>query len=704
MIEGLYAAKGYQYAKVDIEEAPMPGGPKLLHVTFKIDEGPKVQVQQIVWDGNKAFSDGDLSGQMKDTKAHGWLSWLLGGGTYDESKFDDDAERVRQYLGDRGYARVVIGTPQLEVIDTTKDGKTRHIRLRIPIDEGEKYKIGKIEISGNKAIRTEYLQSVFDIKPGDTFSHKKIADGYQKAKDAYGANGYMDFTMLPDLSFPGIDPETGRPIGPKPPSPILDLNLRMTEGPQYFVNHIAFVGNTNTHDMVVRREMRVLEGGVFNAESLKESVRRINQLGYFKPIDEKTIDQDVAKTPGADNKVDITLKVEEQNRNQISFGAGVSQFEGFFGQLSFQTSNFLGRGETVGVTAEKGSQAKDYEASFSEPYLFDRPISAGVSVYKREYIYPLEFTQDSTGSTYTLGFPIRSYTRGFLSYSYEDVLVKDINSAYLTPQVLARSPYLAASLLVDQGGRQRVGKISPSLVYNTVNQPIFPTDGKRFTVGFDFAGIGGNTEYVATNLEAIWYHTLTSRTSLGLHAQVQYIRPFGSTHTLPILEKYFLGGEYSVRGFDIRSIGPRDPSSELVTGGNKTLLFNAEYMINVYGPVRLIAFYDAGQVKDVGQGFSWREPLTRNTIPVYVSPILFDPLAGISLNNPLVSYTPITQVIGHTSAFKTSTGLEVRFMMPVLNVPFRLIGAYNPQRGGVLDNNLLPQQKLTFRFAVGSTF
>jgi outer membrane protein insertion porin family len=248
-----------------------------------------------------------------------------------------------------------------------------------------------------------------------------------------------------------------------------------------------------------------------------------------------------------------------------------------------------------------------------------------------------------------------------------------------------------------------VSKISPSVVFNTVNQPIFPTEGKRLTGSFDLAGLGGNTSFYQLRGESIWYIQFTPRQSVGLRAEAQYVRPFGQTDTLPIFEKFFLGGEYSVRGYDIRSVGPRDPQTQVVTGGNKTLLFNAEYYLNVGGPVRLVAFYDAGQVRDLGQKFGWYEDVTQQVPPP--APLLYDPFATAGLRDPSLPVpTASTIVVGRRPAFKTSTGLEVRFFMPVLNVPFRLIAAYNPQRGGVLTNNLVLQSKYSFRFAVGTTF
>jgi outer membrane protein insertion porin family len=240
-------------------------------------------------------------------------------------------------------------------------------------------------------------------------------------------------------------------------------------------------------------------------------------------------------------------------------------------------------------------------------------------------------------------------------------------------------------------------------MYNTVNQPIFPNDGKRLTAAVDVAGLGGSTEFIRTRLEGIWYIPLggpTGRFSLGLRAEGTWIRPHGATTNLPIFEKFFLGGEYSVRGFDMRTIGPRDPITGVVTGGNKTLTFNGEFYINIAGPVRLLAFYDAGQVRDIGQSFVWNEEITEIVQPPL--PLLYDPFTALRLTEQ--PFVETTRVIGRTPAFKTSTGLELRFFMPVLNVPFRLIASYNPSRRGVFNNNLEPTKRFTFRFAVGTTF
>ena len=691
VVKDLYNEKGFPDAEVVPQITGLAGGPKLVHLTFSINPGPKVQIRQVIFDGNKAITDRKLRSKMKNNKPKGWLSFITDTGTYQEAKYEEDAQNVQDYYHDRGYARARIGSPTMETLSITKDGKTRWIRLHIPVDEGPRYHLGKFEIADNTTVKTEYLRSLFKVKEGDWYSAKPIRKGLQKVQEAYGAAGYFEFTPAPMTDMRDLDENSGKEIPDQ--APIVDLTVHMNEGKQYLVNRITFVGNTTTHDSVIRREMRVAEGTVFNMEALKYSIRRLNQLGYFKPL-EKNEDIQVEKTKDVDGKLDVTLHFEEQNRNQLAFGAGVSQFDGFFGQLSFQTSNFLGRGETFSVSAQKGSQARNYQIAFTEPYLFDRPITAGIDLYSRAFIYPLQYTQATTGGNALVGWPVADFARTYLGYSYEDVTVKDINPLFLSPEV---------QLLLQQGLQRTVSKISPSYVYNTVKMPIFPDEGTRYTVGFDVAGLGGNTSYWMNRNEAVWYKKFTQKTSIGIRLQTEYIRPYGQTTQLPIFEKLYLGGEYSVRGFDIRSIGPRDPVSGLVLGGNKTLLFNAEYVVNVGGPVRVLAFYDAGQVKDVGQRFSWRDPITQLVTPT-PNP-LTDPFGLVNLTDPdNPAATPQRIVTGRSYAFKTSTGAEVRFFMPVLNIPFRLIMAYNPQRYGILNNNLQQQHRFTFRFAVGTTF
>jgi outer membrane protein insertion porin family len=697
LVKSFMADKGYEFAEVTSKVEPLPTGPKLVKVVFDVTEGPKVKVRTINFNGNSAVSDRSLGRQMKSTKAHNWLSWIGGKGTYQEAKFEEDAEKVVEYYRNKGYISARVGTPEIKVLEDSPDKETRWVELNVPIDEGPRYKVGEFKFDGNKIVKTEFLETLFKLKPGDWYSDKPIRNGLIKSREVYGAGGYFEFTGFPDLE--PVAAATGPLAGSVEPT--VNVTMRMQEGEQYFVNRLTFVGNTTTRDNVIRREVRLVEGAPFNTESLKYSIKRLNQLGYFKPLEEGQ-GIDVQKTPGSKNEVDVTLKLEEQNRNQLTFGAGVSQFEGFFGQLSFQTSNFLGRGEALTVSLQMGSRSENYQVAFSEPFLFDRNITGGLDVYKRTIRYIDQFTQGATGGNMTMGFPLAGFSRMFMVYSYEAVNVSELNPLIYSQELVQRNPYLRDSLLLGEGGRRTISKITPSFVHNTVDNPIFPNSGTRLTGSIDFAGIGGNTEFIKPRGEFARFQPLNRRMSIGFRTQIEWIKPYADTVNLPITETLYLGGEYTIRGYDIRSIGPRDPANPyLVLGGNKSMLFNGEFLINIAGPVRLVLFYDTGQVRGVGQTFAMKEDITETFDPA--ASILRDPFQTTTLQDPNAPGLQ-SRVIGQTSAFKTSTGAEIRFFMPVLNVPFRLIFAYNPQRFGVLDNSLRPAKKFTFRFAVGSTF
>jgi outer membrane protein insertion porin family len=747
VLRELMAEKGFTNAEVSHKVTPVTGGPKLINVTFVVGEGPKLKIRDVEFVGNEAISDGTLQRKIKENKPKNpFYGWISGGGTYKESLFEEDAAKVVEYYQNRGYPQARVGQPEIKTLEDSKDGKTRWIQLRIPVTEGERYRMGELRFEGNKLVRSEGLRTLYDIEPGDWYNRKKLQDGNRKAQEIYGGAGYMEFTPFPMMTFSDDPNRPERTLAAQVPAalaevepsakptaeeaataPVVDVTMRIDEGPQYFVNRITFTGNTTTRDNVIRREMRLLEGSIFSTEALKYSVRRLNQLGYFKELKGDDRDMQVEKTPGKENNVDVTLKFEEQNRNQLTFGAGVSQYEGFFGQLGFQTSNFLGRGESLTLSMQAGDRAQNYQLAFTEPFLFDRNITGGFDIYKRSLQYIGYYTQKSTGANLIFGFPVADFSRMFLNYSYETVKMADLNEALidtscilrpsgcsiissvsdlsqLTPtqlEVLRRNPFVYDSLLIGQGGRRSISKVVPSFVHNTVDNPIFPNTGKRLTTSVDLAMLGGNTQFYKPRAEAIYFFRHLPRTSVGFRALAEYIAPVGRTESLPIFERLFLGGEYSVRGYDIRSIGPTVPGSVVVLGGNKSLLFNFEYLISIVSQVRIVLFYDAGQVRDTGESFAWKENLTELRGPT--PPALTDPFATSALVDP--NATPVeTVVVGQTSAFKTSTGVELRFFMPVLNVPFRLIYAWNPQREGVLDNNLRPARSTVFRFAVGTTF
>ena len=620
-----------------------------------------------------------------------------------------------------------VGQPQMKTLEDSKDGKTRWVQLQVPITEGQAVPVGDFKFEGNKVVNSEALRPLFKIEAGETYSQKKVKKGFEKAQEVYGSGGYFEFTAYPDLQprdrlvprarrrrrRAPAPPGRRRRAAPLRPTatrkdglPLVDVTMRVEEGKQYFVNRITFTGNTTTRDNVIRRELRLVESGVFNTEALKYSVKRLNQLGYFKPLEGEAID--VEKTPNADNKVDIKLKFEEQNRNQLTFGAGVSQFDGFFGQLSFQTSNFLGRGETFTRLGAAGQPRQELSARLHRAVPL-RPADDG----RHRHLHRARFATRASsrrrriGGNLVFGFQVMPFARMFVNYSSS---TSRSRTSTRSTRIRWCSPAIRSSRTRCSSARAASAPSARSARASSTTPSITRSSRRRDRATrcrWTCAGIGGNTNFVNPRAEGIMVHSARRQAPHVDRASAR--RPSTSSRTaapiaLPIFERLFLGGEYSMRGFDLRTVGPRDPVTGLVLGGNKSLLFNVEYLINIAGPVRLVLFYDAGQVRDTGREFAWKEPVTQITYPqarCIPDPSDFYQIRSIRSRPASIRRS---RTIGETSAFKTSTGAEIRFFMPVLNVPFRLIFAVNPSRGGVLDNNLQPEKKCKFRFAVGSTF
>ena len=713
-----FQAQGYMFAEVDHTVEELPGGPKLVRLTFHMTEGPKVQVHEIDFIGNEAMSDGRLRSKMKKIKQRWWLSWMTGRGTYKPEEYEEDAVAIEAYYRDEGYITAQVGQPELDYLELSEDGETRGLRLRIPVDEGERYRIGEVDFAGNEILLEAGLRRIFeDIEPGDYYSEGNVRKGFDDARELYGSLGYYEMTLAPELTPRSEESEAARVaeaerealeangngngeangngngngyangagngegygaggvFAPRPlhieGDPVVDVTIRVQEGEQYFINRIEFAGNQTTHDEVIRRELQVAESAVLNTEALKHSVRRLNQLGFFEPLEEEGVS--IEKAESAENEVNLTFDLTETNLNQLTFGAGYSQFDGVFGQVSFQTTNFMGRGETFGVSVQRGQWANNSQLSFTRPYNFGRPISLGTQVFSREIDW-FSFAEKTVGGSATFGIPLALFSRMFLTYSLENsqASISEYYDRYFDASYLAAyNPFFADALLLGSDGRRTVSKITPQYRHNTVDHPIFPSQGKSMSLALELAGAGGNTRFVKPVLEATVYRPHTARTIFGARVQYSHLQA-GNPDMIPVFERLWLGGEYSVRGFDIRRIGPTladinpdvpDNSYQglIIMGGNKSLLFNVEYQFVLGGPVRLVTFYDAGQVQDFGREFTMND-------------------------------------------FRTSTGVELRFFMPMLNVPFRLIYYYNPQVEGIFNDRYQPQERHGFRFAMGTTF
>jgi outer membrane protein insertion porin family len=663
VLRDLLAEKGYAAAEVSSAIEPM-AGPKLVSLVFHVMRGPRVVIRDVVFTGNRAVPDSDLGKVLKNNRPQGLLSLVTGRGAYNETTFADDAQRVEDYYRNQGYVAARVGQPDVRTLDDSADGKTRFVQLRIPVFEGRRYRVGTIGFEGQTIVRTEALQAIFKLKPGAWYRQEHIRDGLSKAREIYGSIGHMEFTGYPDLKRRDAPAEgegaTTPPAGPvaAPAGPaIVDIVMRLSEGPRYVIDRIAFKGNTITRDDVIRRELSLYEGGVFNTEALKHSVRRLNQLGYFKAIEGSDKDLKVDKSTGVADAVDLTFTLEEQNRNQLQFGGGVSQYDGAFFNLSYTTANLMGRGESLTLTGQRGTRSRVYQVAFTEPYAFNRPITAGLDVYSRKVDLvtspnTIGYSEVRAGGNVTLGRQLFRYSRVFATYGYE---VVDTAASQELRDSLGDAATTQLSTLFLDNGRHIESRITPAFVHNTVDNPYTPRSGRRLSINMPVAGgiLGGTTSYIRPEAEAILYVPHTRRTALGVRLNGGLLSPYGDTRVLPYYLRYVMGGEYQIRGVELRSVGPIDEHQRVV-GGNKFVLFNAEYYLDVFGPVRALLFHDAGQA------FAESQPIDLRQL-------------------------------------RTSTGVELRVIVPMLNVPFRLIYAWNIYRDAF-------QPARALKFAVGTTF
>lgn len=667
VVRDLMADRGFANATVTHAVTAVAGGSKQVNLTFHISEGPKLSLRHVEFVGNRAVTDDALARVMEGNRAQNLWSFVRGEGHYNESRFAEDAQALEDYYRDRGYIRARVAPPELRPLDDSPDGATRWIQLRVPITEGPRYRLGTLTFEGNTLVTSDALRAIFDPSEGEWYSQDDIRKGLERTRDVYGAIGYIEFTAFPDLRLRDGDSSTLAPTASDDDAsdpPIVDVVLHITEGSRYVVNRITITGNTTTHDSVIRREMRIVEGGVFDTEALKDTVRRVNQLGYFTPLEGSERDVTVEKVEnggtaaGQSAAVNITLRLEEQNRNQLQFGAGMSQFDGLFGSVSYTTSNFMGRGESVTLNGQKGARSSVYQLAFSKPYLFDRPLIGGVDLFSRKVDYltgtgTVGYSEVRAGINATGGYALVPYSRMFLTYGYE-VIDTAIGQEWLDLNSEAANGTPVLTPYLDEG-RHIESRLTPSFVHNTVDNPFAPRRGRKITITTAISGglLGGTTNYVRPEVEAIQYVPHTSRTALGLRLNSGWLRPFGDTATLPYYLRYFLGGETHIRGVDIRTVGPADAANRAL-GGDKFVLFNAEYYLDIARSVRALAFHDAGQAFLEGQPLDLRQ-------------------------------------------LRTSSGVELRVFIPVLNVPLRLIQAWNVYRDAF-------QPARAFKVAVGTTF
>ena len=728
VIKELLAEHGRQFATVKPTFERLPGT-NAVKLTFNIDEGPKVKVGKILFTGNTAFSGRRIIRTMRNSKPYmiplgpvppNYIAVMSK--TFDRPKLDEDMEiGIRGLYQDNGYFKVVIKDPIIQNV-TVKEGmmpkgvplvgvhQGRATNITIPIEEGERFHMGTLHVRNANPdeglfFKVPYLESIFPMKKGDIFSAAKVRKAIEDYTKLYGNFGFIDFTAVPDTDIHD-DTKT------------IDLVFAFDQQKQFFVRRIDFSGNTGTRDKVIRRELLLNEGDMFRNNLWELSLLRLNQLDYFEAVKPENAE---IKRNVKQGTVDILLKLKEKGKQSISLTGGVSGFAGTYIGLTYQTNNFLGLGETLTLSGNVGTLQRNVSFGFTEPYLFDRPISTGFTVFASRYNfnqaqqYSLalgyqvqlnpntvqNYIQNSSGFTVFASYPIKKlgFTRLGLTYGYTDTSITGLSTA-------STALFNVLQFQQLEGPSSLSGihesKVTPTLTYNTVDNPVNPTRGKSLFVSTSFEGsiLGGNVNTVSEIVEAKYFRpNYHKRNVIAVRLLGAFETGYGGK-VIPPFSRFYLGGEQDLRGFDIRTVSPvvfvptltntavsytnprvldgnGNPTAGAINiptlsyqtsfpGGDTELVGNFEYRIPLFPHVAMSIFGDTGVTGDLRQS-----QLQLNTQD-YTT--LVQQFPGTSISRTL-QYQPGTNFKPRTSA-----GLELVVQLPIVQAPFRIYWAYNFNR------------------------
>jgi len=740
VIKQMEAEHGHQFATVRTEVKDIP--PASVELDFNIKEGPTVKVGKITFSGNRHLSSRVLRESMYNLRPigipHSIFLENLFARTYDASKLEEDSERVRFAYEDRGYMRGgPVGEPITHLrnesglsLFTFRPRRGKRIDIHMNIDEGERYRLSGITFTGNKAVsNTRALRAIFNMKDGEWFNRTAFAKGLDNLHKAYGQLGYINMTAVPNPTFD----ETKHTIS---------WNIDIDEGKQFTVSRIEFQGNTVTRDFVIRRELLLQEGQVYNSHLWELSLLRLNQLDYFNPL---KVDQDTETHQNTEEgTVDLLLKVQEKGKNQIGLNGGVSGYSGAFLGLNYQTNNFLGLGETLSVQANAGSLARNLQFAFNEPYVRNKPLDLGFQVFDSKTDFNASKSYSLTGSsnlsaatssllqnynqgrkgfTLSAAYPVRrfnlfGFSRVGATYAWDSSTVRAFNAASTNLfEVLAFRSGI-------QGQNALEGIITSSVLFSynssNVDSNYLPHSGQSLAASVQLAGLWGSVRYVRpvveykryTPMKGFWFNK-AGRNTLGVRLQAIYIAGF-SGDVAPPFDRPVAGGENDLRGFDTRTVGPygfvptrvlfnlmnpdgsivpRDPTNPKLgavqvplpvygiatTGGDTDFTWNTQYMIPIYGrTVGFNIFNDFGMDMSVSKGQLRQSP---EGIDSLNAPLYGCPnhVNGTCQGGQQIRFDSYIEPIPGTNYVpRDSAGGELDVMMPIINAPFRIYYAVNP--------------------------
>lgn len=553
-IKQVYRNKGFYFTEVTAVVHKLAD--HYVNVEYVIDEGKKITIGRVVFRGNEAFSDRVLQGSI-ETASGGWQSVLSDTGAYRKDALKTDVLRLESFYHDNGYLKVRVFDPEVEI-----DKEKGKIYVTFPVSEGTQYRVGTISIVGDEVYTEDELLEKIELEPDDVFNRSMFRKDVFEITDMYSQKGFAFASVIPSLNM-------------KDETKTVDVKIRTTTGRKVYIGRITIVGNDSTRDRVIRREFRLSEGELFNSAKLRRSRQRINNLGFFESVE---IEQ---RSSSEEDLIDIEVKVVERNTGQISFALGYSSVENILIQGQVKWTNLLGRGQELAVTLDSSSRRTDFTLSFTEPAIFDRPLSAGIDLYNKVYNYD-SYESTNTGASLRMGKGLGEFLWGRVGYKYErnvvDILNEDLSSAYLRAQE----------------GESVVGAIYPSLTYDSRNDPYSPSAGQRISTFVEVSGLGGNELYYKTTAEYTTYKKLYLGFVGMFHAKIGKAEGYGGEE-LPIFKRFFLGGPRSLRGFTFKDIGPKDESGDTI-GGESLLQFNTELQYGFTKYFRGFLFYDRGNV------------------------------------------------------------------------------------------------------------
>jgi len=623
------AEKGYPDAAVTSKVQAL--GRSQVVLTFNIQEGAKARIDKVKFLGAHAFSQRKLRYVLKKTRPHWWLSWATRHDIYSENRYYEDMKLLRELYEAKGYLDVEIGDP---IVDShySSNHKKKWLTLSIPITEGTAYNLGELSFEGNHVFTdTELRKSVF-LKKGKPLNKVALEAIIKNVEARYGQKGYIYATGTPLFDK-------------KPAQKLASVTISITEDQVYYVNRIEFLGNLSTRDYVLRREMGIYEQEVFNYVRYQRGLYRLRQTALFEMKEDPTI----TKVPNT-NTVNVTVKGTEASKNELLFGGGYGGVNGFFVSGSFRTYNFLGMGTTLSFNADYGKVQKLYSISYSDPWLFGQRIGGSISLYNQNLTY-IQFNQVALGGSMAVTLPIGDFAGWSVGYRHERSKVNNI-------QTLVGNPYYATYL-----NNSITSAVFGGISYNTVNNPFRPVRGLSLNLNTSVAGsfLGGQNYFVKPAFEGSIFLPTFVKQNVAFRLSAGYITSY-SGHTIPIWERYFLGGQDSLRGFGVRSVYPLtkddrhfiDPQTLTTEGGNRYYLTNTEYVFHIVEQVDVAAFVDAGNTYHERQ--KWE-----------------------------------------LSNYRADAGVEMRFFLPTFNVPLRLIYSVNlkPRPNDDFSN---------FQLSIGLTF